>query len=82
MNMQIKQQFFGQGAAVATVKLEEINQFLMDNLNLPSRLFVSKEQLTQFIQSYAQQVQQQGALPAPTTTAGRVNYPENRGVTI
>jgi hypothetical protein len=78
-NLQIKQQFFGQGAAMATVDLPTANKFLTDKLNLPSKLFVTEEQLQKFIQAAAQQAQT-AALPAPSTAAGKVNFPEQSQV--
>jgi hypothetical protein len=44
-NMQIKQQFFGQGAALATANIFEINKFLTDKLNLQRKLFSSDDEL-------------------------------------
>lgn len=80
-NLQIKQQFFGAGAAMATVDLPTANKFLTDKLNLPSNLFVSSEKLQQFIQNAAQvQQQQQAQLPASSTAAGKVNFPEQSQV--
>jgi hypothetical protein len=73
-NLQIKQQFFGQGAAMATVNLAKANEFLTDKLNLPADLFVSEEQLQQYVEG-ASEMAQQGALPQPSTTAGKVNFP-------
>ena len=80
-NMQIKQQFFGQGAAMASVDVGEIQQFLTDTLNLKSKLFVSKEKLMQMMQMAAQQAQQ-AALPTPSTSAGKVSFPEQSTVGI
>lgn len=78
-NLQVKQQFFGQGAAMATVDLPTANQFLTDKLNLPSKLFVTSDQLKQYIQLAAQQAQQ-AALPSPSTAAGKVNFPQQSQV--
>jgi hypothetical protein len=77
-NMQIKQQFFGQQAAMASLNMEETEKFLTNNLNLPSKLFATPEQMRQLMQTLMQahQAQQQGALPTPTTTAGKVNFPQ------
>lgn len=82
-NMQIKQQFFGQGAAMVSTDMFEANQFLTEKLNLPRKLFVTDDQLRQALQQAAE-VQQQQQLPAPTpsTTAGAVNFPQDQGVTI
>jgi hypothetical protein len=82
-NMQIKQQFFGQGAALATVNIFEAQKFLTDKLNLPRKLFASDDEVKAFLQqlSETQQAQQQPQ-PSPSTTAGQVKFPENQGVTI
>ncbi len=80
-NLQIKQQFFGQGAAMATVNLAEANKFLTESLNLKSKLFVDEEQLNQLVQNMAQ-MQQQAALPTPTTTAGQPQFPQKSEVLI
>lgn len=82
-NMQIKQQFFGQGAAMASVKLVEAQKFLTNKFNLPSKLFANDQELQQFLVQMGK-MQQQAALPAPAskTTAGAVKFPENPGVTI
>lgn len=82
-NMQIKQQFFGQGAAMASVKLNEVQNFLTQKLNLQKKLFASEDELRAFMKQMVQS-QQQGQLPAPSpsTTAGAVKFPENPGVTI
>ncbi len=78
-NLQIKQQFFGQGAAMATVDLPTANKFLTEKLNLPSKLFVTDEQLKKFVQA-AGQMAQQAALPSPSTAAGQVKFPEQSQV--
>ncbi len=82
-NMQVKQQFFGQGAALATVNIFEAQKFLTDKLNLPRKLFSSDEEIRQFLQQLGQ-AQQAAQLPqpSPSTTAGQVKFPENQGVTI
>jgi len=84
-NLQIKQQFFGQGAALMTTNIFEAQKFLTEKLNLPRKLFSTDEEIRQFMAQLgqAQQAQaQQGALPRPSTTAGQVKFPENQGVTI
>lgn len=78
-NLQIKQQFFGQGAAMATVDLPTANIFLRDKLNLPASLFVSAQKLSQYIQLAGQQAQQ-AALPKPSTAASNVNLPQQSQV--
>jgi hypothetical protein len=80
-NLQIKQQFFGQGAALATVNIFEANKFLTEKLNLQRKLFSTDDQIRQFLGQMMQQ-QQAGALPQPSTSASPVKFPENPGVTI
>lgn len=85
-NMQIKQQFFGQGATLATVNIFEAQKFLTDKLNLPRKLFSSDDDIRQFLgqmgQAQQQQLQQGGGLPSPSTSATPVNFPPQQGVTI
>ena len=87
-NLQIKQQFFGQGAAIATTELFEANKFLTQKLNLPRKLFATDDQLREFMKGLAQQnaaaAQQQAAPPppSPSTAAGAVKFPEAGNVTI
>lgn len=82
-NMQIKQQFFGQGSTLATTNIFETNKFLTQKLNLPHKLFASDAEIRQFLAQMAQ-AQQAAQLPqpSPSTTAGAVKFPENPGVTI
>jgi hypothetical protein len=82
-NMQIKQQFFGQGAALASVNIFEASNFLTDKLNLPRKLFATDDEIRGFLGNMLQQ-QQLGNLPppSPSTTAGAVKFPESPGVTI
>ncbi len=82
-NLQIKQQFFGQGAAMMSTNLGEVNDFLTAKLNLPSKLFISGKQLQQQIAAAAEaQQQQQLAAPTPSTTAAQVKLPEAQNITI
>ena len=82
-NMQIKQQFFGQGAAIATANIFECNKFLTDKLNLQRKLFSSDDELRAFLKQMMQaSAAQQLPPPKPTTTAGAVKFPEQPGVTI
>jgi len=80
-NMQIKQQFFGQGVAMASVELAETLDFLNEKLNLPSKLFPAKEKVNQMLQQFSEQAQQ-AALPSPSTTAGQVQFPPRPEVQI
>jgi|SRR6185436_4600710 len=84
-NMQIKQQFFGQGAAMASIDIGETQEFLTNVLNLKSKLFVSKEKLMQMMQMAAKQAQeanQLAAQPTPSTAAGKVSFPQQSTVGI
>lgn len=82
-NMQIKQQFFGQGAAMVSVDLFEVNSFLTEKLNLPRKLFANDEQLRQALGQMGQaQSMMQLPSPSPSTAASQVKLPENPGVVI
>ncbi len=83
-NLQIKQQFFGQGASLASINLFEAQKFLTDKLNLPRKLFASDEELRGFLKGMMQQAQQTQGQPQPqaSTTAGQVKFPEAQQVTI
>ena len=82
-NQQIKQQFFGQGATLATTNIFEANKFLTDKLNLPRKLFSTDEEIKAFLKQLGQ-AQQAAQLPqpSPSTTAGAVKFPQAPGVTI
>ncbi len=80
-NLQIKQQFFGEGAAIATVNLFEANKFLTSKFNLPTKLFATDDDLRQFMQGL-QQKSQEAQVPQPTTGASPVQLPAAPGVTI
>ena len=80
---QMKQQFFGQGAVLASTNMFEANKFIMDKLNLPRKLSNTDEEIRQFL-TEMNKSQQAGQLPQPSssTAAGAVKFPENPGVTI
>lgn len=82
-NMQIKQQFFGQGAAMASANLFKVQKFLTEKLNLKTDLFATDEELQNFLGAMAK-AQQLEMLPppSPSTTAAPVKFPEAQGVTI
>lgn len=84
VNMQTKQQFFGEGAAMLTVDLFEANNFLTEKLRLPRKLFASDEKLKQVLAQLGktQQDQAAGMLPAPSTSASKVQLPQQQGVAI
>ena len=78
---QTKQQFFGQSAPIVTMNLFETNRYIMEKLNLPSKLSATDDQMKKTLAEGAQQ--QQAATGAqPSTTAGQVSFPQDRGVTI
>ena len=80
-SMQIKQQFAGQAAPLLTMNMFEVNRFIMDKLNLPAKLSASDDELKQRLaQALGQQQQLTGA--QPSTTAGAVQFPADKGVTI
>lgn len=82
-NMQIKQQYFGTEMAIATTKLNEVNKFLTDKLNLASKLFKSDKELEKLFTDMAQQAEQaQQPPPTPSTTGSQVQFPQSQGVTI
>jgi len=79
--LQTKQQFFGQSAPIVTMNLFETNRYIMEKLNLPSKLSATDDQMKKTLAEGAQQ--QQAATGAqPSTTAGQVSFPQDRGVTI
>lgn len=80
-NLQLKQQYFGEGAALATCNLPEVNDFLTKKFNLPSKLFNTKEQLNQFMTELSRK-QAEAQLPAPSTAASQTQLPTAPGVTI
>jgi len=81
-NLQMKQQFFGQGAAMATVNVPKANEFLTENFNLPHKLFKSESEIIQIMQAanaqaaQAQQAQMMQGMPQPTTTAEQPGMPQ------
>jgi Bacteriophage head to tail connecting protein len=82
-NLQVKQQFFGQGASLASINLFEVQKFLTDKLNLPRKLFATDDDLRSFLKGLMQQqAQAQLPQPSPATAAGQVRFPEAPGVTI
>lgn len=80
-NLQIKQQFFGAGAAIATCNLPEVNRFLTEKFNLDRKLFASDNDLQKFLVGLAQQGQG-AATPQPSTSATQIALPQNPGITI
>lgn len=82
-NMQIKQQFFGEGSVIASSNIFEISKFLTDKLNLPRKLFSTDAEMRAFL-SKMSQTQQAAEAPQPSSssTAGQVEFPKAAGVTI
>ena len=82
-SLQIKQQFFGEGAAMATINIFEANDFLNKKLNIPKKLSATDDEIKQFLQQLAQQQQPaQQQVPSPSTSASPVNLPQQQGITI
>jgi hypothetical protein len=82
-SMQIKQQFYGQSAPLISTDMFEVNRFIMDKLNLPAKLSASDDKMKATLAQAAQQQQQQPPEGAqPSTTAGAVQFPQDRGQTI
>lgn len=80
-SLQIKQQFFGAGSAVATTNLPKANKYLNDWLNLPTDITITEEELQQYLKA-AGQMAQQGQLPPATTAASKVGLPNTPEVTV
>jgi hypothetical protein len=74
-NLQFKQQFLGEGAALASIDVGELNDFLTKNSNLPVNLFRDKESMNKLMQALGQS-QQPAAQPTPTTAAAQVELPQ------
>lgn len=81
-NMQIKQQFAGQGATLASVNLIEMQHFLTEKLNLPKKLFSNDEEIQNYLSAMLEQQQAQAQLPQPRASASPVSLPQAPGVTI
>jgi hypothetical protein len=81
-SMQIKQQFAGQAAPLITMNMFEVNRFIMDKLNLPAKLSASDDELKSRLAQASEQQQQQLTGSQPSTTAGAVQFPQDKGVTI
>ncbi len=81
LNMQLKQQFFGQGSAMATVDLPTANKLLTEWTNLPHKLFVTEQTIKDYLKK-AGEMAQQGALPQPKASATPVQLPQQKGVAL
>ena len=81
-NLQLKQQFFGEGAAMGTLNIGEANDYLTENFNLPSKLFKSGAEIEKLMQQVGDQANQEQAAqmqqgaPTPTTTGAEVGLPQ------
>ena len=60
----------------------EVNRFIMEKLNLPGKLSVSDDKFKETLEAAAQAEQAQVNGAQPSTTAGAVKFPEDKGVTI
>jgi hypothetical protein len=74
-NLQLKQQYLGEGAAMATIDVGEVNQYITENTNLPAKLFRTKEDMNKIMQALGEQ-QQPAPQPTPTTTASSAELPQ------
>lgn len=81
-SLQIKQQFWGQSAPMISTDIFEANRFINDKLNLPAKLSVPDAQLKNTLAEAAKMEQTQLTGSQPSTTAGAVRFPEDKGVTI
>ena len=76
---QLKQQFFGEGSVMGSVNVGETNDYINDNLNIPSKLSKSKDEINQIMDAVAKQqakaAQQQG-MPTPSTSSSNVGLPK------
>lgn len=81
-SLQIKQQFWGQSAPMISTDMFEANRFINEKLNLPQKLSVPDDQLKKTLAQAAQMQQAQISGAQPSTTAGAVQFPQDRGVTI
>jgi hypothetical protein len=79
--LQVMQQYFGEGAAMAALDLNETKKFIQTQLGLPANLFASDAQLKRFLLTM-KQMQQQAQLPQPSTTAAPAQLQQPTGVTI
>ncbi len=81
-SLQIKQQFWGQQAPMLSTDMFEANRFISDKLNIPAKLAVPDEELKKRLEQAAQVSQEQLTGAQPSTTAGQVQFPQDKGVTI
>lgn len=78
---QIMQQFYGEGAAIATSNIFEVNSYINQKLKVPKKLSATDEQIQAFLNGLAQQAAQ-SAQPQPSTSGTPVALPQSPGVTI
>lgn len=81
-SLQMKQQFFGEGAAMASLNLGLTNEYINDRLDIPSKLSKTPEEID-LIQKHAgeqaeaeQQAQMQQGMPTPSTSGSDVSLPQ------
>lgn len=75
-NCQIKQQFFGEGAALASINVGKASEFLTEKLRLPANLFKTDKEMAGFLQQMGQLAQGQLGLPNPSTGALPIQGPQ------
>lgn len=81
VSMQTKQQYFGEGVAMASVDLPETLAFINKKLNLPAKLSTTKEAMKETLAQAMQQAQQ-AQIPQGQTAASQVPLPQSPGVII
>lgn len=78
---QILQQFYGEGAAIASSNIFEVNNYINEKLKVPKKLSATDEQIQSFLNGLSQQAAQ-AAQPTPSTAGTQVALPTSQGVTI
>ena len=74
-NLQIKQQFLGEGAALAGANTGELMTYINMNTNTPSKLWRTTGEVNRLMEALGKQ-QQTPQQPVPTTQASQVNLPQ------
>lgn len=72
--LQLKQQYFGEGAVVATANHGEMSEYIDSKLDIPSKLFKSSGQINQMMAKFSQMALQQ-QLPQSSTSASAASIP-------
>lgn len=76
--LQLKQQYFGEGAVVATANHGEMSEYIDSKLDIPSKLFKNSGQINNMMSKFSQMALQQ-QLPQASTTAQASVAPSNPG---